>query len=88
MIEYNIDVLIRARQLQSMTRTVLAAKCGRSENMIWKIENGSRTSEKTIFRMAAALGVDMKDVLRDPAKTKQANEGRPKQSRKKRRNAA
>jgi len=61
--KYNIDVLIRARQLKRWSKTELAAKIGLTENMVHKIETGSRTSEKTIFKMSEALGVPMERIL-------------------------
>lgn len=60
---YNISRLIKARLLKGWTRGDLALRVGLSENMIWKVENGTRASEKTIFKMAQVLGVPMKHVL-------------------------
>jgi ribosome-binding protein aMBF1 (putative translation factor) len=65
--KYNIAPLIRARQLKRWSATELAAKIGRSENMVRKIESGTRTSEKTIFKMSEVLEVPMEEILIEPA---------------------
>ncbi len=65
---YNIDPLIRARKLKRWSRTDLGAAIGRSDNMIWKIENGQSQSEKTIFLMSKSLGVPMSRILVDSKK--------------------
>ena len=62
-IDVAIERLIRARLEKGWSREKLADKIGRSANMIYKIEQGERTSEETIFRMAKALGVPMKEIL-------------------------
>lgn len=61
--KYDVAPLKRARLLKRWTPGQLAAKVGRSENMVRRIENGSRASEKTIFLMSEALGVPMEEIV-------------------------
>lgn len=63
-IEFNIAVLIRARLEKGWSRETLAGKIDRSANMVYKIENGDRASERTIFRMSKVLGVPMKEIIK------------------------
>lgn len=60
---YNVQKLIRARRLKGWTRARLAAEIGRSENLIYKIERGTRAGEATLFKIAEALDVPMKSIL-------------------------
>lgn len=41
----------------------MAAEIGRSENLIYKIERGTRAGEATLFKIAEALDVPMKSIL-------------------------
>ncbi len=63
MTKFNVQKLIRARQLQKRSRAWVASKVGVTENMIYKIERGERASEKTIFKMSTVLEVPMEEIL-------------------------
>ncbi len=60
--KYNVAPLVRARELKRMSRAQLAAKIDRTENMVWKIEHGTSTSERTIFAMSRALDVPISEL--------------------------
>lgn len=62
---FNVRPLIRARQLKRWSPERLAVECELSASMIYKIESGERTPEKSIFRISKKLGVPMKDVIVD-----------------------
>ncbi len=63
--KYNIEPLARGRRLKRMSYTQLAVEVGLSENMVYRILTGSRsTSEKTIFRMSEVLDVPMEKILK------------------------
>jgi transcriptional regulator with XRE-family HTH domain len=48
------------------SRTWLANKIKRTENMVYQLERGERQpSEETLFRMARALGVPAGELIKD-----------------------
>lgn len=56
--------LERARRTAGMSQTELAEKSGVYRKTISKIELGqSQGSGKTLFRLAAALGITMEDLV-------------------------
>lgn len=61
--DVDIEPLILARRRKGWSDTQLAAAIGKSQNMVYKIERGIRTSERTIYKMCDALGVPYEVVF-------------------------
>lgn len=67
--------LERARRTAGMSQTELAEKSGVYRKTISKIELGqSQGSGKTLFRLAAALGITMEDLVPQPSDTRESQE--------------
>ncbi|MBL8878255.1 MAG: helix-turn-helix transcriptional regulator [Phycisphaerales bacterium] len=59
-----VDRIIKARKKAGLTQVQLAAKIGVPQSMISRIErNPDRTTIRTIRKIAAALGVDVRALL-------------------------
>ena len=69
--KYREDTALSIEQLAAETEKRAAAEGqqGISAKTIWRIENGSGAQPYTIARLADALGVEPKDLLRDDEST-------------------
>lgn len=68
---FNIEKLIRARQLKRWSRAEIAARTGYSEQMVYLVETGRRKpSESLILAWSAVLDVPMEKILPPLAPTR------------------
>ena len=57
------DRIERLRREKGMTQEELAEKAGLHRAYFWDIENGRNISIKTAYKIAKALGVELKDLF-------------------------
>lgn len=53
----------KLRKQKGMTQEQLAEKAGLHRAYFWDIENGRNISIKTAYKIARALGVNLKDIF-------------------------
>ncbi len=60
-----IEVLLKERERQKLSKYVVAQRSGLSQSMIARVERGTRIPTlDTVLRMADALGMDLAAVIR------------------------
>lgn len=65
-----VRLLREERERQRLSKYAAAARCGLSEQMIGYVERGlRRPSLETVVRIAAALDVDLGDIIKRAYKT-------------------
>lgn len=65
-VEVDADKLRKLRERKMLSLRELADQSGVAHNTVWRIEAGrrQRTHPRTIRKLAAALGVDPRDLLK------------------------
>jgi transcriptional regulator with XRE-family HTH domain len=63
--EVNVQRLKQLREEQALSLRELAGRADVAHNVIWRIENGKTGAQpRTIRKLAAALGVETKELVK------------------------